>query len=160
MSFISFFSHFQINISVPEIFICPHIRYISTLGGYPLAAFLTASNQEDSHQFAALSLDPEELRLSAKKSFNVNWDPSLLGDEILARQLLYVGIFDGYVPPCNLDRTTLNIWIFGSKFDSTLSLSLHTTVTVDLLCRSIYINTSMAWWKLLSLRKSQRLLHG
>ena len=53
------------------------------------------SYQEDSHQFAALSLDPEELRLDAQKNFDVDWDPSAAG-EAFARQVLYVGIFDGY----------------------------------------------------------------
>ncbi|TDL28693.1 protein serine/threonine phosphatase 2C [Rickenella mellea] len=53
------------------------------------------SYQEDSFQFAALSLDPEELRLSAKKSFGVDWDPNAAG-EAYARQVLFVGIFDGH----------------------------------------------------------------
>ncbi|KLO07588.1 protein serine/threonine phosphatase 2C [Schizopora paradoxa] len=56
------------------------------------------SFQEDSHQFAALSLDPEELHLSAKKSFGIDWDPSAVGDAF-ARQCLFVGIYDGHGGP-------------------------------------------------------------
>lgn len=52
------------------------------------------SYQEDSHQFAALSLNPEELRVHAKKFFNVDWAPDAAG-EALARQVLFVGIYDG-----------------------------------------------------------------
>lgn len=54
------------------------------------------SHQEDSHQFAALSLNPEELRLSAKRSFGIEWNPEDVGDAF-ARQVLFVGIYDGYV---------------------------------------------------------------
>ncbi|THH10927.1 hypothetical protein EW145_g997 [Phellinidium pouzarii] len=51
--------------------------------------------QEDSHQYAALTLDPEELRLSVKKNFNINWDPGAVGDAF-ARQVVFVGIYDGH----------------------------------------------------------------
>ncbi|KAM5530698.1 hypothetical protein V8D89_015622 [Ganoderma adspersum] len=51
--------------------------------------------QEDFYSFSALSLDPEELRLSYKKAYNIDWDPSALPSP-LARQLLFVGIYDGH----------------------------------------------------------------
>ncbi|PIL33780.1 hypothetical protein GSI_04405 [Ganoderma sinense ZZ0214-1] len=51
--------------------------------------------QEDFYSFSALSLDPEELRLSYKKAYNIDWDPSALPAP-LARQLLFVGIYDGH----------------------------------------------------------------
>ncbi|KAJ7092607.1 protein serine/threonine phosphatase 2C [Mycena epipterygia] len=53
------------------------------------------SHQEDFHSFAALSLDPEELRLSVKKAHGVDWDPSSVGD-VLSRQVVFVGIYDGH----------------------------------------------------------------
>ncbi|OJT10072.1 Protein phosphatase 2C -like protein [Trametes pubescens] len=43
----------------------------------------------------ALSLDPAELALSFKKAHNVDWDPSEL-QPALARQVLFVGIYDGH----------------------------------------------------------------
>ena len=43
---------------------------------------------------AAKALDPEELRLSVKKSFGLDWDPQAVG-ETFARQILFVGIYDG-----------------------------------------------------------------
>ncbi|GBE77866.1 Protein phosphatase 2C homolog 4 [Sparassis crispa] len=51
--------------------------------------------QEDFYSFVSLSLNPEELRLSLKKSFQIDWDPSALPDA-LARQVLFVGIYDGH----------------------------------------------------------------
>ncbi len=53
------------------------------------------SYQEDFYTFSALSLDPEELSLSLKKSHNVDWDHSDV-PESLARQVLFVGIYDGH----------------------------------------------------------------
>ncbi|GJE85742.1 protein serine/threonine phosphatase 2C family protein [Phanerochaete sordida] len=51
--------------------------------------------QEDFYSFAALSLDPEELRVSLKKYHGLDWDPKTL-PEPLARQVLFVGIYDGH----------------------------------------------------------------
>lgn len=51
--------------------------------------------QEDSHQIATLTLDPEELRLSVQKSFGIDWDPNAIGTD-LARQIVFVGIYDGH----------------------------------------------------------------
>ncbi|KAL5534436.1 hypothetical protein ACEPAG_898 [Sanghuangporus baumii] len=51
--------------------------------------------QEDSHQFASLTLEPEELHLSVKKSFGIDWDPSDVGKEF-AGQVVFVGIYDGH----------------------------------------------------------------
>ncbi|KJA25754.1 hypothetical protein HYPSUDRAFT_64481 [Hypholoma sublateritium FD-334 SS-4] len=53
------------------------------------------SHQEDFYSFATLSLNPEELRQSVKKALGVDWDPNLVSD-IYARQVLYVGIYDGH----------------------------------------------------------------
>ena len=53
------------------------------------------SYQEDFYAFSALSLDPEELRLTLKKHHGRDWDPSAL-PETLARQVLFVGIYDGH----------------------------------------------------------------
>lgn len=52
-------------------------------------------HQEDFYSYATLSLNPEELRLSTKKFYGVDWDPSIL-DPVLARQAVFVGIYDGY----------------------------------------------------------------
>ncbi|EIN14106.1 protein serine/threonine phosphatase 2C [Punctularia strigosozonata HHB-11173 SS5] len=56
----------------------------------------TRSHQEDFYAFSALSLDPHELRLSAKKSHAIDWDPAKLGNDAIARQALFVGIYDGH----------------------------------------------------------------
>ncbi|KAF9474097.1 protein serine/threonine phosphatase 2C [Pholiota conissans] len=53
------------------------------------------SQQEDFYGFASLSLDPEELRISVKKAHGIDWNPDLV-DEMYARQVLYVGIYDGH----------------------------------------------------------------
>ncbi|ESK97966.1 hypothetical protein Moror_904 [Moniliophthora roreri MCA 2997] len=53
------------------------------------------SHQEDFYAFAALSLDPEELRLSVKKAHNIDWDPQSVGD-LFSRQVVFVGIYDGH----------------------------------------------------------------
>lgn len=51
--------------------------------------------QEDFYAYVALSLDPEELRLTLKKALHVDWDPSAI-PSILARQVLFIGIYDGH----------------------------------------------------------------
>ncbi|KAJ3870243.1 phosphatase 2C-like domain-containing protein [Lentinula novae-zelandiae] len=56
------------------------------------------SHQEDFYAFAALSLDPEELQVSLKKSLNIEWDPNLVGD-VFSRQAVFVGIYDGHGGP-------------------------------------------------------------
>ncbi|KAH9486629.1 Protein phosphatase 2C-like protein 4 [Psilocybe cubensis] len=56
---------------------------------------LNQVHQEDFYGFATLSLPPEELRLSLKRDHGVDWDPSQVGD-VLARQVLFVGIYDGH----------------------------------------------------------------
>ncbi|KAI0348403.1 protein serine/threonine phosphatase 2C [Trametopsis cervina] len=53
------------------------------------------SYQEDFYTFSALSLDPEELRLTVKKFHGLDWDPSSIPAP-LARQVLFVGIYDGH----------------------------------------------------------------
>jgi len=53
------------------------------------------SHQEDFYAFATLSLDPEELRATVKKFHGVNWESTKVG-EPLARQVLFVGIYDGH----------------------------------------------------------------
>ncbi|PPQ67057.1 hypothetical protein CVT25_005658 [Psilocybe cyanescens] len=55
----------------------------------------SSSHQEDFYGFATLSLPSEELRLSLKRAHNIDWDPSQVG-EVLARQVLFVGIYDGH----------------------------------------------------------------
>ncbi|KAF7320147.1 PPM-type phosphatase domain-containing protein [Mycena kentingensis (nom. inval.)] len=52
------------------------------------------SHQEDFYSFSALSLDPEDLRLSVKKAHGIEWDSSSLGP--LAKQAAFVGIYDGH----------------------------------------------------------------
>lgn len=54
--------------------------------------------QEDFHSFSALSLNPEELRLSVKKHHGIDWDPDSVG-EPYNRQVVFVGIYDGRVFP-------------------------------------------------------------
>jgi hypothetical protein len=56
----------------------------------------SCSHQEDFYAFATLSLDPEELRISVKKSLGIDWDPTLVGD-VFSRQVVFVGIYDGKV---------------------------------------------------------------
>ena len=51
--------------------------------------------QEDFFAYAGLSLDPRELRQSFKRMHGVDWDPSTLPPP-LARQVLFVGIYDGH----------------------------------------------------------------
>lgn len=53
------------------------------------------SHQEDFYGFATLSLNPEELRLSVKQAHGLDWQPERVSN-ILARQVLFVGIYDGY----------------------------------------------------------------
>ncbi|KAJ7596917.1 phosphatase 2C-like domain-containing protein [Mycena floridula] len=55
----------------------------------------TRSHQEDFYAFSALSLDPEELRVSVKKAHGIDWDPELVG-QAFNRQVLFVGIYDGH----------------------------------------------------------------
>jgi protein phosphatase PTC6 len=40
-------------------------------------------------------LDPAELQLSVKKSHGIDWDPKLV-DGAVARQAVFVGIYDGH----------------------------------------------------------------
>ena len=63
--------------------------------GYNWLCHYVLSQQEDSHQIATLTLDPEELRLSVQKSFELDWNPNALGAEF-ARQIVFVGIYDGH----------------------------------------------------------------
>ena len=60
-----------------------------------ISKLLYISSQEDFHSYAALSLDPEELRLSLKKAHHIDWDPTSFPPP-LARQVLFVGIYDGH----------------------------------------------------------------
>lgn len=53
------------------------------------------SHQEDFYSFAALSLDPKELQRSVKKHFGIEWDSTKVSD-LLARQVMFVGIYDGH----------------------------------------------------------------
>ncbi|CAL1695322.1 unnamed protein product [Somion occarium] len=53
------------------------------------------NHQEDFYSYAALSLNPEELRLTLEKARYYDWDPSNL-PPLLARQLVFVGIYDGH----------------------------------------------------------------
>ncbi|KAF8640786.1 hypothetical protein AX17_000435 [Amanita inopinata Kibby_2008] len=53
------------------------------------------SHQEDFYAYATLSLDPEELRLSVKKTHNIDWDPHKVG-EPFSRQVVFIGIYDGH----------------------------------------------------------------
>lgn len=54
------------------------------------------SHQEDYHAIAALSLDPEGLRMSIQKSIGIDWEPENAIDPV-ARQVVFVGLYDGYV---------------------------------------------------------------
>ncbi|KAF8647960.1 hypothetical protein AX16_006492 [Volvariella volvacea WC 439] len=53
------------------------------------------SHQEDFFAFAALSLDPEELRISIKQAHGIDWNPDMVGDTF-ARQVLFLGLYDGH----------------------------------------------------------------
>ncbi len=61
---------------------------------------LANRHQEDFYSFATLSLNPEELQLGLKKFHGIDWDPSLVGEQ-LSTQVVYVGLYDGFVihPP-------------------------------------------------------------
>ncbi|KAI9461807.1 phosphatase 2C-like domain-containing protein [Boletus coccyginus] len=52
-------------------------------------------HQEDYHAIAALSLDPEGLRLGIKKTIGIDWKPENATDPI-ARQVVFVGLYDGH----------------------------------------------------------------
>ncbi|KAI0830618.1 protein serine/threonine phosphatase 2C [Trametes gibbosa] len=52
-------------------------------------------HQEDYYAYSGLSLDPAELALTFKQAHNVDWDPADL-PSVLARQVLFVGIYDGH----------------------------------------------------------------
>jgi len=52
-------------------------------------------NQEDYHAIAALSLDPEGLRLSIKKTMGIDWEPENLKEPV-ARQVVFIGLYDGH----------------------------------------------------------------
>jgi hypothetical protein len=52
------------------------------------------SYQEDFHSFATLSLNPEELRLTASRHLGIDWDPESVGHPF-SRQAVFVGIYDG-----------------------------------------------------------------
>ncbi|KAF5385416.1 hypothetical protein D9757_005382 [Collybiopsis confluens] len=56
------------------------------------------SYQEDFYAFSALSLDPEELQISLKKSFDIDWDPERVG-HVFSRQVVFAGIYDGHGGP-------------------------------------------------------------
>jgi hypothetical protein len=58
------------------------------------SSFTYCSYQEDFYAFVALSLNPEELRLTAKRKLGIDWDPASVG-EPFARQAVFVGIYDG-----------------------------------------------------------------
>ena len=53
-------------------------------------------HQEDYYGVAALSLDPWELQKTARKNLKEVWDPTLVSD-FMSRQVLFVGVYDGYV---------------------------------------------------------------
>ncbi|TFK36826.1 phosphatase 2C-like domain-containing protein [Crucibulum laeve] len=53
------------------------------------------SHQEDFYAYAALSLDPEELRLTVKKSFGIDWNTEER-DDAFTRQVVFIGIYDGH----------------------------------------------------------------
>lgn len=81
------------------------------------------SHQEDYHAIAALSLDPEGLRLSIEKTIGIDWVPENAIDPI-ARQVIFVGLYDGYVNSTNLGRilqstNSLQAWGFYSLSIST-----------------------------------------
>ena len=63
------------------------------------------SYQEDFHAFATLSLDPKELQLTVRRHLDVEWDPTAV-DETFAREVLFVGIYDGHVGPSR--RTSMD----------------------------------------------------
>jgi hypothetical protein len=65
-----------------------HIRHKRTL-----IPCRPCSYQEDAYAYAALSLNPEELRASAKNALGVDWDPASAGG--VAGQALFVGVYDG-----------------------------------------------------------------
>jgi protein phosphatase PTC6 len=56
----------------------------------------SSRNQEDYHAIAALSLDPEGLRLSIKKTMGIDWEPENLKEPV-ARQVVFIGLYDGFV---------------------------------------------------------------
>ena len=74
------------------------------------------SHQEDYHTIAALSLDPEGLRLSIKKTIGIDWEPENVLDPI-SRQVVFVGLYDGCVHSANpsyVSKSTINLqaWWF------------------------------------------------
>lgn len=85
------------------------------------------SHQEDYHAIAALSLDPEGLRLSIKKSIGIDWEPENATDPI-ARQVVFVGLYDGYVNSATSGHTLQTTTICrhgGSTVSQYLRQELH-----------------------------------
>jgi hypothetical protein len=52
-----------------------------------------ASTRRIFHSFAALSLNPEELRLTVSRHLGVDWDPESVGHPF-SRQAVFVGVYD------------------------------------------------------------------
>ncbi|CDO73518.1 hypothetical protein BN946_scf185013.g153 [Trametes cinnabarina] len=78
--------------SVSALQVIPSVPGISYDGS---PTFRTPEESADFSAYAALSLDPAELALTFKKAHNVDWDPSAI-PAALARQVLFVGIYDGH----------------------------------------------------------------
>ena len=65
------------------------------------------SHQEDFYAYATLSLDPEELRSSVKKSLGIDWHPEKVG-HAFNRQAVFIGIYDGYASSNSFPSIILN----------------------------------------------------
>jgi protein phosphatase PTC6 len=50
--------------------------------------------QEDAAAVHALQIPPKEMQTTLKK-IGVDWDPALAGNEFLAGQVAFFGIYDG-----------------------------------------------------------------
>ncbi len=90
----------RVPLASPNVIGVVNSRGNSTLPCFQIRLYLNhlLQSPEDFFGFATLSLNPEELQLSVKKTLGADWDPNLVSD-IYARQVLYVGIYDGYVSP-------------------------------------------------------------
>jgi len=69
---------------------------VGTPSTYRSTSSLAYRHQEDFYSFATLSLNPEELQLGLKKFYGIDWNPSLVGEQ-LSTQVVYVGLYDGFV---------------------------------------------------------------
>lgn len=88
---------------------------------------------EDFHAVHTLSLDPEELRLHVQRRHGIDWDHSKL-DPNLARQVVYIGVYDGYAVSISL------LSVLNQSLGMVATQSLNFSVNGSMVSSSQQIN--------------------